>query len=81
MEVGRRGVHAEVNAERLPGFARRFEFLNQLGFRDDFRDALFYIGELVFHRFEFVFAHFHFWLRALRHVRADFAMTILTRTL
>src|SRR5205807_3926283 len=56
-------------------FARRFEFLNQLGFRDDFRDALFYIGELVFHRFEFVFAHFHFWLRALRHVRADFAMT------
>jgi len=60
MKVGRRGVHAEVDAQRPPAFARRFEFREQLGFRDDFRDTLFDMGELLFHRFECVFAHFHF---------------------
>src|ERR1700756_3382344 len=78
MKVGRRGVHAEVDAQRPSGFARRFEFREQLGLRDDFGNALSDMGELLFHRFERVFAHFHFRSRVMS--RPDFAMTTLTRT-
>src|SRR5215469_11836471 len=78
MKIGRRGVHAEVDAQRPLGFARHFELRDQLGFRNDFRDAFSDMGELLFRRFERVFAHFRFRFRVMFH--AAFAMTTLICT-
>ena len=47
VQVGRRGVHAQLHAQRLAGFQRSFELRAQILFANDFRRALAQIGELL----------------------------------
>src|SRR5439155_5994416 len=57
MKIGGRGVHAEINAQGLAGFQGLFEFGLEFGFGNDFSDAFFEVGELLFDRFEFCWRH------------------------
>ena len=68
VEIGGRGVHAEIHAQRLPGFQRFIKACLERFFGNNFRDAFFDVSELLFDEFEFVAGHLGCSFRALRHV-------------
>ena len=57
VKIGGRGVHTEIDTQRFAGFQRVIELGFQLGFRNDFSDAFFQVGELFFDGFEFHLSH------------------------
>src|SRR5579863_1109182 len=58
MNIGGGGVDAEIDAEGRAGFEGVFEFRFQLGFGNDFGDAFFEVGELLFDGVESCWRHF-----------------------
>ena len=63
MNIGRRGIHAEIRAQRLTGFRGLLELCLQVFVANDFRRSLFQIGELLVNGFELCGSHSAF----LRH--------------
>ena len=55
MDVGRGGVHTEIDAQRRASLQRLFELRFQLRLGNDFGGAFFEVGELFFDGFEFGF--------------------------